>query len=777
MNLVIVESGAKAKTIQKYLGAKYVVKSCYGHIQKIDEKADLTKSDGDNLPEPKWIFINDRATKFIKETKQTIKKKKITTIYVATDPDREGELIAWRLSELLGKLATIKRMVFQEITPNAIQNSLKEALQDGSIDMHMVWSALVRTFMDRLVGFGASNYLQRSLRKLKKRGLSMGRVQTPTLGFVLERESKINAHKPEKYYEFHILANNFLFKAVFQNPYKKNKHQTKNHEEVKAIEGLLKGKGGLVLQKVKSKNGTSKAPLPFSTDTFIQAAGNQGISPKAAMAGAQKLYQSGLITYMRTDSTRINPSFKALITENVKTAFGEDYLSPKSLKSSKSGPKIQDAHEAIRATTLKKNPGGLESNKRIYDLILKRTIASQMVASKHKSFTLLASLNGEVNFVAKQTYITFSGYQAAYGKKPDKIPGFGEGENLKEMSAKKPYGLMEKETKPPARFKQYTLIQKMKDTGIGRPSTYVPTVEKLSEREYVKIEKGNIFPQPIAPEVMKVAASWGNKDAGHLFNPDFTKSFEGLLDQIENGSRPEPIWGMTRNYFKDLQDRTNKQITPSQKNFLETKMFPYAAKNKNFWKRLIESFAEDKDTRFALEGLMKELLSKNDLDDKLKIVSKKAGMKIIGFTMEDEGFSDWANEESKKKGIKRPATKKQINFILSLGEKKKGANKLIPKNLDKLEIGDAVKLIKNLLSLADIPGKETKLTKRQLNAVNKLCKTLDVTTEKALGCLKLEKKTVEQLSVKEASKVLELLFSNVKKQKKNKAWKFDCNCK
>ena len=206
-------------------------------------------------------------------------------------------------------------------------------------------------------------------------------------------------------------------------------------------------------------------------------------------------------------------------------------------------------------------------------------------------------------------------------------------------------------------------------------------------------------------------------------------------------------------------------------------MFPYAVKNKNFWKKMIESFAEDKGTQDILQDLMGEFLSKNDLDDRLKTISKKAGMKIIGFTMEDEKFSDWANEESKKKGIKRSATKKQVDFIVSLGEKKEGADKLIPKNLDKLEIGDAAKMIKNLLSLPDIPGKETKLTKRQLNAVNKLCSTLDITPKKALGCLKLGKKTVDQLSVKEASKVLEVLFSNVKKQKKNKAWKFDCNCK
>ncbi len=772
MNLIIVESGAKAKTIQKYLGAKYVVNSCYGHIQKIDEKADLTKSSGDSLPAPKWKFINERSKKFINEVKQIIKKKKIKTIYAATDPDREGELIAWRLAELLQKSAPVKRMVFQEITKNAIQNALDEANQNGDIDNSMVNSALVRTYMDRLVGFGVSNYLQKSLRKLKKKGLSMGRVQTPTLGFVLEREEKISSHKPEKYYEFHILANDFLFKAVFKNPYKKNRHQTKSHEDVKAIEKLLKEKVSLVLEKTRSKDGTSKAPFPFSTDTFIQAAGNQGISPKAAMVGAQKLYQSGLITYMRTDSNRINPSFKSMIVNKIKDTFGENYLSQKGFKKGKAGSKIQDAHEAIRTTSLEKNPSSLEArNKRVYELILKRTIASQMASSKHKTVTLSASLGG-VSFVAQQRYITFSGYQAVYEKKEEAIPKFIDGKKLDKMSASKPYGLMEKETKPPARFKQYTLIQKMKDTGIGRPSTYVPTVEKLSEREYVKVEKGNIFPQTISKEVMKVAATWGTKTSGHLFNPNFTKTFEELLDQIENGSAPEPIWGMTRNYFTDLKTRTEYQITPSQKNFLQTKMLPYAAENGKFWKEIIDFFEESKEDQKNLRSLMKGFEEKIDLDESLRLISKKAGMKIIGATMDNGEFSDWANEQSKKQGVKRPATEKQINFIVSLREKKEGATKLVPKKLDNVEIGDAVKLIKKLLSLPDIPGKETKPTKRQLNAMSKLCKTLNIKEEAAIGCLAVKKKK-EALSIADASKILGVLFKNVKKQKKDKNWKFD----
>ena len=775
MNLVIVESGAKAKTIQKYLGSDYLVTSCYGHIQKIDEKSDLTRSDGDNLPRPKWVFIDKKAKEFVTKSKKTIKTKKIGMVYAATDPDREGELIAFRLAELFEKTVPVKRMVFQEITKNAIQKALEKADRNGSIDSNMVNSALVRTYVDRLVGFGCSKYLQNALKKYKKRGLSMGRVQTPTLGFVLEREEKIKSHKPEKYYEFHIMAHGFTFKAIFKNPYKKNKHQTKDLEEVKGIQNLLKTQKTLVLKTVKTRDGKSNPPNPFSTDTFIQAAGNQGISPKAAMTGAQKLYQSGKITYMRTDSTRINPSFESLIAKEVEQKFGKNYLSNKTSKiKKKDKAKIQDAHEAIRTTTLQSS-GVEQTSKRIYEIILKRTLASQMAASKNKTLTLVASLGDEVDFAAVQTYVTFAGYQKIYGKSEEKIPSFSKGENFEKLSMSEPYGLLAKETKPPARYKQYTLIQKMKDTGIGRPSTYVSTVEKLTQREYVKVVKGNIFPESIANPVMDVAAWWGNETLGHLFNPGFTQSFEDELDRIERGQSPaEPIWGAVRNYFQNRKNQMGNQISLLQAEFLKTKIFAYAVQDKKFWKKILSDsdkivelkHGEKLNLKKHLKKLFECFEKKTGLTADLRVIPKKTATEIIEVALEDEGFSAWGS-------VQRTATKKQISFISSLQEKKDGADRLVPKNLKTLEIGKAAKLIKSLLALPDIPGKETKPTPRQINAIKKISQNFDVTAEEVVEKITKTKKGLDEISIEEASRILGILFKNVKKQKKDKGWRLD----
>lgn len=527
--LVIVESPSKAKTIGKYLGSKYRVVASVGHVR------DLPKSklgiDIDNDFDPQYISIRGKGD-LIKELKKEAKKAE--KIYLATDPDREGEAISWHLAFLLGiDPADSCRIEFNEITKSKIKEAIKTP---RAIDRNLVDAQQARRVLDRLVGYQISPLLWRKVR----RGLSAGRVQSAALKIICDREREIKAFVPEEYWT--ILATfvkNGTFTAKLTHKDGK-KVVIKNKEENDAILDEL-GKNKYIIEDIQNKKRMRKPYAPFTTSSLQQDAANKlNFNTRKTMMIAQQLYEGidvgkngtmGLITYLRTDSMRISAEAKGAALSFIENNFGKEYTANNFF--GRKNKDIQDAHEAIRPSDVTLVPEDIKSylsqeQFKLYRLIWIRFVASQMSAAKYDSVQVDV-VNGKYNFRAGGSRRTFDGYQKVYGVSDDDrdnmLPHLEKGQEVDLEGIKGEQNF----TQPPARFTEASLVKELEERNIGRPSTYAPIVGTLTDRKYVKREKKTLLPTELGFHVIGLLEEYF-KD---IVDAGFTASMEDKLDGVE----------------------------------------------------------------------------------------------------------------------------------------------------------------------------------------------------------------------------------------------------
>ncbi len=475
-NLVIVESPAKAGTIEGYLGKDYKVASSYGHVRDLPKGDDAI--DKEHGFAPKYEISKDK-----KEVVKQLKKlaKEAETVYLATDDDREGEAIAWHLLQALGlDEKTAKRIVFREITKNAVLKSLENP---RGIDMELVHAQQARRVLDRLVGFELSPILWKKIRS----GLSAGRVQSVAVRLVVEREREIENFKPQS--AFKVTA---LFKLDSGEELQAElPHKFKSKEEAKAFLAQCQ-EAVFTITNLEKKPGKKSPAAPFTTSTLQQEASRKlGYSVAQTMRLAQQLYENGLITYMRTDSTNLSQEAIAGATREIRQAYGEEYVKVRQYKTKAAG--AQEAHEAIRPTDFGKHSAGLDrQTTRLYELIWKRAIASQMADAKLEKTTVTIGIStSNEHLVATGEVVTFDGFLKVYVEGSDEennnhqtsgmLPPLQVGQplTLQEMLARQVF------TRHPARYTEASLVKKLEELGIGRPSTYAPTISTIIKRNYV----------------------------------------------------------------------------------------------------------------------------------------------------------------------------------------------------------------------------------------------------------------------------------------------------
>ena len=584
MDLVVVESGAKAKTIQKYLGKNILVRASVGHVQDLPTKGKdgskaLWSHTDNSLPNPPWDWTQ-RAEKTVNRIISDSRRKKVDRVLIATDPDREGEFIAWRLSELLSEFGDIQRITFNEITKTAIKEALEAA---GKVDMNLVDAAKVRRFMDRLIGYRTSRFARSwSL-------TSMGRVQTPTLGFVVNREKEIQKFIPTPYWAVQAIASGIDFRVRFHDKddplvWKDEKgkidtHRTNDSNLANKAYEYLNLESQLNIEKVSLNEYKRRPKPPFTTDTLLQASGSKySWRPSNTMRVAQGLYEAGHITYMRTDSTRTSASSREKAKDFITSKWGSDFVGKGSLGGKpKSG--VQDAHEAIRPTNpLSELPNGLDDSQvRLYRLIWSRFIASQMCDSQWTSMKIQAKLETFDKLLDGDTKWRVSpGWESAFesiDKKPPTSPPkpeISEGKKIPLDKKEDNPKLIEDKTKPPARYTQHGLVALMKSEGIGRPSTYAATIKKLLDRKYCSDNKGRLKPTDQGILLCNDVVPFYNSEEEKisLFSSSFTSQMELDLDQIETGQQKgAKVWDGFVNSFRQLHEAaiSKKKETPTKR--------------------------------------------------------------------------------------------------------------------------------------------------------------------------------------------------------------------
>ncbi|MDR3587575.1 MAG: type I DNA topoisomerase [Desulfosporosinus sp.] len=541
--LVIVESPAKAKSISKFLGSRYTVKASMGHLR------DLPKSqlgvDLEHNFEPKYIAIRGRGD-LIKDLRAAAKGA--DKVFLASDPDREGEAIAWHLSHLLGlNLEDKNRIEFHEITKGAIQAAIKHPRQ---IDLDRVDAQQARRVLDRLVGYQLSPLLWRKIKK----GLSAGRVQSVAVRLVDDREEQIRAFVSEEYWS--LTANlqsaggSFLAKLLKKSG---QKVAISSKAEMEIILEEISGKDFQV-SEVRTKEKKKLPAPPFITSSLQQEAHRKlSFSPKRTMMLAQQLYEGldlgkegtvGLITYMRTDSVKIAETAQAEAKEWIMSQYGNDYYPPEPRQFKNKG-RAQEAHEAIRPTVTARTPDLLKGilsrdQLRLYRLIWERFIASQMSVAVMDTLTVDV-LVGEYLFRANASTVRFSGFLAVYEEGNDEAETIDEEQNSLTLSVSpgenlKLFKIQDKQhfTEPPPRYTEASLVRKLEEEGIGRPSTYAPTIETIQTRGYVVKEEKQLLPTELGDIVITLLKEY----FPDILNLEFTANLEGKLDLIEEGSTP-----------------------------------------------------------------------------------------------------------------------------------------------------------------------------------------------------------------------------------------------
>ena len=551
-NLIIVESPAKVKTIKKFLGKQYTVDATMGHL--IDMPKSSLGVDVEHDYEPKYITIRGKGELLAKLKKEA---KKADRIYLATDPDREGEAISWHLRNELEKdeknKAKITRITFNEITKNAVKNALKSP---RDIDMDLVDAQQARRVIDRLVGYTISPLLWKKIRK----GLSAGRVQSVALRMICDREAQIAAFVPEEYWSLDaiLLHGKKKLTAAF---YGGEKKQALNSEaEVDVILQKI-GKADFIVSDIRKSERRKKAPLPFTTSTMQQeAAKSLGFATSKTMKLAQTLYEDGYITYLRTDSTRIADEADAAARSFIAAQFGEHYVNGGSGVQSKAQAevKIQDAHEAIRPTSLELSPEEAKAKLprdefRLYQLIYKRFLASRMSAALYSTESVKLRA-GEYVFTLNGSKLSFDGFLSVYMTEEDKaekdvsLPELTVGEQLSLDSFDKEQHF----TQPPAHYTEASLVKALEEDGIGRPSTYAPTIGTLLARRYIAKEKKNIF----VTELGLAVDDMMQKNFPTIIDTAFTANMESLLDSVAAGKTKWKT--IVENFYPDLEEAVEK---------------------------------------------------------------------------------------------------------------------------------------------------------------------------------------------------------------------------
>lgn len=557
--LVIVESPAKVKTIKKFLGSNYTVAASQGHVR------DLPKSqlgiDIEHDYEPKYITIRGKGDILANLRKEV---KKSDKVYLATDPDREGEAISWHLAAAL-KLdeKKMRRITFNEITKNAVKASLK-APRD--IDMNLVDAQQARRVLDRMVGYMISPVLWAKV----KRGLSAGRVQSVALRLIADREDEINAFIPEEYWTLDAVLNVKGEKRPLTAKFygtEKNKMTIRSKQEldeiVKAVENAE-----FKITDIKRSERIRKAPLPFTTSTLQQEAAKAlNFGTQKTMRIAQQLYEGidikgngtvGVITYLRTDSTRISEEADAAAREYISSTYGKEYAAEPAV-AKPSGRKIQDAHEAIRPTDITRTPAALKDSLtrdqfRLYQLIWKRFTASRMQPARYETTSVKIGA-AEYCFTVSTAKMAFDGFRSVYT----------EADEVKEESSvlvgnltmnsvltKKEFDPKQHFTQPPAHYTEATLVKTLEEQGIGRPSTYAPTISIILGRRYVTKEAKNLY----ITEIGEVVNNIMKQSFPSIVDVNFTANMEGLLDMVEEGKVP---WKeVIRNFYPDLEEAVKK---------------------------------------------------------------------------------------------------------------------------------------------------------------------------------------------------------------------------
>ena len=554
--LVIVESPAKVKTIKKFLGANYTVVASNGHVR------DLPKStlgiDIENDYEPKYITIRGKGDKLAELRKEA---KKADKVYLATDPDREGEAISWHLATAL-KLdeKKMRRITFNEITKNAVKASLKEP---RNIDMNLVDSQQTRRILDRMVGYTISPLLWQKV----KRGLSAGGVQSVALRMICEREEEINSFIPEEYWTLEIsILPEGQKKPLMARLYGDNngKLTIKNREEMDAVIAGIKDEEYKV-KEIKRGERVKKAPLPFTTSTLQQEASKVlNFATSKTMRIAQQLYEGvdikgqgtvGLISYLRTDSTRISEEAEIMARTFISGNYGENYLATIE-NNKKNNNKIQDAHEAIRPTNIDLTPAKIKDDLsrdqfRLYQLIWKRFTASRMQSARYETTSVKISA-GNYIFTTAASKLMFDGFMAVYTGSEDEEEKNGTVmiKNIDENTrlSLKDYEEKQHFTQPPAHFTEAALVKSLEEQGIGRPSTYAPTISTIIARRYVVKENKNLYVTElgeIVNEIMETAFPV-------IVDFSFTANMESLLDMIEVGNVQWKT--VVRNFYPDLDE-------------------------------------------------------------------------------------------------------------------------------------------------------------------------------------------------------------------------------
>ena len=529
-NLVIVESPAKAKTIEKYLGRSYKVVASVGHIR--DLKKSSMSIDFDNNYEPQYINIRGKGP-LINSLKKEAKNAK--QVFLASDPDREGEAISWHLAHILDLDPKGKnRVVFNEITKDAVKNAFVEPRQ---IDMNLVDAQQARRVLDRIVGYSISPILWKKVKK----GLSAGRVQSVALKLIIDRENEIKAFKPEEYWSIDgfFKKGSKKFQASFYGLDGK-KVKLKTNADVKEVLARIKSDEFLV-SKVEKKERKRNAPLPYTTSSLQQDAANKiNFRTRKTMMVAQQLYegirlgssgQQGLITYMRTDSTRISPLAQNDAANFISERFGDKYAKHGNRVRNASG--AQDAHEAIRPSNVNNTPESIakyldKDQLKLYTLIWNRFVASQMAAAIFDTMKVNLEQNG-VRFTANGSQVKFDGYLAVYNDsdKNKMLPDMAEGDAVKKVSTNPEQHF----TQPPARYSEATLIKTLEENGVGRPSTYAPTLETIQKRYYVKLAAKRFEPTELGEIVNGLILEF----FPDIVDVKFTAEMEGKLDQVEEG--------------------------------------------------------------------------------------------------------------------------------------------------------------------------------------------------------------------------------------------------
>ena len=557
--LVIVESPTKVKTIKKFLGSNYEVAASNGHVR------DLPKSqmgvDIEHDYEPKYITIRGKGDILAALRKSA---KKADKVYLATDPDREGEAISWHLSIAL-KLEPKKmyRITFNEITKNAVKDSLKHA---RDIDMNLVDAQQARRVLDRIVGYKISPLLWAKV----KRGLSAGRVQSVALRMIADREEEISAFIPEEYWtleaDFSVEGEKKPLRAKFYGK-SGQKLSISSKEEAETIMDSLKGESFQVVD-VKKGERTKKAPLPFTTSTLQQEASKVlNFSTQKTMRIAQQLYEGidvkgngtvGLITYLRTDSTRISEEADSMARSYIASHYGEHYAASHP-EEKKSGKRIQDAHEAIRPSDISRTPVEMKESLtrdqfRLYQLIWKRFTASRMENARYET-TQVKIGAGEYLFTVAASKLAFDGFMSVYvqeGEEKEESNLLLKGLDTDSRLSLKEFLPEQHFTQPPAHFTEAALVKAMEEQGIGRPSTYAPTITTIIARRYVAKENKNLY----MTELGEVVNSIMKQSFPSIVDVNFTAYLEALLDKVEEGT---VNWKtVIRNFYPDLEELIEK---------------------------------------------------------------------------------------------------------------------------------------------------------------------------------------------------------------------------